>query len=68
MPTNPAPVTVSEVVHRAVDACDDGSSEALDDLLARMEDGDEPIRAIEDMDTRLDLMFGPGTRTTIPRS
>jgi hypothetical protein len=59
MPTEPAPVTVSEVVHRAVEACDDGTSEALDDLLARFEDDDEPIAAIEDMDTRLDLMFGP---------
>jgi hypothetical protein len=59
MPTDPAPVTVSDVVHRAVDACDDGTSEALDDLLARLEDDDEPIRAIDDMDTRLELMFGP---------
>lgn len=59
MPTEPAPVTVSEVVRRAVEACDDGSSEALEDLLSRFEDDDKPIAAIEDMNTRLELMFGP---------
>ncbi len=59
MPTEPAPVTVSEVVRRAVEVCEDGTSEALDDLLIRFEDDDGPIAAVEDVNTRLELMFGP---------
>ncbi|MEA2157990.1 MAG: hypothetical protein QOD66_370 [Solirubrobacteraceae bacterium] len=60
MPTNPPPVTVSEVVHRAVEACDDGSgTEALDELLERFEDDDEPIAAVEDIEITLDETVGP---------
>jgi hypothetical protein len=43
MPTEPAPVTLSEVVHRAVTAADPDGSEGLDDFLARFEDDDEPL-------------------------
>jgi hypothetical protein len=50
---------MSEVVHRAVEVCDDGSSEALDELLTRFEDDDEPIAAIEDIERRLDETVGP---------
>lgn len=59
MPTEPAPITLAEVVRRAVEACDDGTSESLDELLVRFEDDDEPIAAIEDIETRLDESVGP---------
>ena len=59
MPTEPEPVTLSEVVRRAVEVCDDGTSEGLDDLLVRFEDADEPITAVEDVEERLDEALGP---------
>jgi hypothetical protein len=43
MPTDPAPVTLSAVVHRAVEVVDPDGGEGLDDLLARFEDADEPL-------------------------
>jgi hypothetical protein len=43
MPTEPAPVTLSEVVHRAVTVVDPDGSLGLDDLLERFEDDDEPL-------------------------
>ena len=43
MGTEPAPVTLSEIVHRAVQVCDPDGSEGLGDLLARFEDDDEPL-------------------------
>ena len=43
MGTEPAPVTLSEIVHRAVEVCDPDGNEGLDDLLARFEDDDEPL-------------------------
>jgi hypothetical protein len=43
MPTNPEPVTLSQVVHRAVEVVDPDGGEGLDDLLARFEDADEPL-------------------------
>jgi hypothetical protein len=43
MPTEPAPVTLSEVVHRAVQVVDPDGNEGLDDLLERFEDEDEPL-------------------------
>jgi hypothetical protein len=45
VPTNPEPVTLSEVVHRAVQVVDPTGSEGLDDLLERFEDADEPLSA-----------------------
>lgn len=59
MPTEPPPLTLSEAVHTAVDICDDGSSPALDDLLERFEDADEPIAGIEDVGALLDETLGP---------
>jgi hypothetical protein len=54
MPTEPAVPTLSEVVHRAVTACDpDGDHEGLAQLLARFEDSDEPITAEADVEERL---------------
>jgi hypothetical protein len=43
MPTEPEPVTLSQVVHRAVHVVDPTGSEGLDDLLVRFEDADEPL-------------------------
>jgi hypothetical protein len=43
MPTDPEPVTLSQVVHRAVEIVDPDGGERLDDLLARFEDADEPL-------------------------
>lgn len=43
MPTEPEPVTLSEVVRRAVQVVDPTGSEGLDDLLERFEDADEPL-------------------------
>ncbi len=67
MPTEPAPVTLAEVVHRAVETCDDGTdSAALDELLERFEDDDEPISAIEDIEVLLDERVGPREDDTAP--
>lgn len=59
MPTEPAPVTLAEVVHRAVEVCEDSSSDALDELLERFEDDDEPISAVGDIEERLNMVLGP---------
>jgi hypothetical protein len=51
MPTEPQPVTLSEVVHKAVEVCaGEAESEALDSLLERFEDADQPISSVEDID------------------
>jgi hypothetical protein len=56
MPTEPAPVTVAEVVHKAVEAC--GEGEGLDALLARFEDADTPISAVQDVEQLVDEAIG----------
>jgi hypothetical protein len=43
MPTDPEPVTLSDVVHRAVVVVDPGGNAGLEDLLARFEDDDEAL-------------------------
>src|SRR4051794_23553626 len=43
MPTEPEPVTLSQVVHRAVQVVDPDGGEGLDDLLVHFEDADEPL-------------------------
>jgi hypothetical protein len=45
MPTEPQPVTLAQVVWRAIQVVDPTGSEGLDDLLARFEDADEPLSA-----------------------
>jgi hypothetical protein len=61
MPTEPPPVTLSEVVHKAVEICDGGggsrANDALDELLMKFQDDDEPISAI-DLEERLDRTIG----------
>ncbi len=59
MPTEPLPPTLSDAVRRAVEVCDDGTSEGLDDLLLRFEDADEPLSAITNIEDRLDQRLGP---------
>jgi hypothetical protein len=43
VPTEPEPVTLADVVHRAVQICDPDGDEGLADLLERFEDDDEPL-------------------------
>jgi hypothetical protein len=43
MPTDPEPVTLAQVVHRAVVIVDPDGNAGLDDLLERFEDDDEPL-------------------------
>ncbi len=59
VPTEPTPITLADAVRRAVKACDPrGETTAGADALARLEDRDEPIRALEDPDTELAEAFG----------
>ena len=54
MPTEPDPITLAQVVHRAVEVCDpDGTDEDLSELLLRFEDADEPVSAVEDVELRM---------------
>jgi hypothetical protein len=59
MPTEPEPLTMFEVVRRAVEVCDDGTDSGLDELLDRFEDDDEPVSAIDDVEERLNEAIGP---------
>lgn len=44
MPTEPQPITLFDVVHRAVAVCDQSGVDAdLGELLQRFEDADEPV-------------------------
>lgn len=48
MPAEPQPVSVAQVVHRAVEVTDpEGANDALAELLERFEDDDEPVSAVE---------------------
>jgi hypothetical protein len=47
MPTEPDPLTLTQVVHRAVQVVDPTGSEGLDDLLMRFEDADEPLSSVQ---------------------
>jgi hypothetical protein len=50
----PEPVTLFEIVKRAVEICDPvGSDAGLSDLLLRFEDDDEPVTGIENLEERL---------------
>ena len=39
-------MTLSQIVHRAVEVVDPDGGEGLDDLLERFEDADEPLSAV----------------------
>jgi hypothetical protein len=59
MPTEPEPVTVSQVVRRAAEIVDpDGADDDVIDLLRRTEDDDVPVTAVEDFDTRMAEVAG----------
>jgi hypothetical protein len=59
MPTEPEPVTISQIAHRAVEIVDpDGASEDAVDFLRRFEDVDVPASAVEDIDTRVAEVAG----------
>jgi len=54
MPTEPRPITLFDVVRRAVEICDPtDSDERLGRLLEQFEDADEPVTAIENLEERL---------------
>jgi hypothetical protein len=54
MPTEPQPVTLAQVVHRAVEVVDpDGDDPDVTDFLARFEDADEPVTTVADVEQRL---------------
>lgn len=54
MPTEPEPITLAQVVHRAVEVCDpDGTDTDLADLQLGFEDADEPVTAVEDVEQRM---------------
>lgn len=56
MPTEPQPITLFEIVKRAVEICDpNDSDERLDRLLLQFEDADEPVTAIENLEERMAL-------------
>jgi hypothetical protein len=59
MPAEPEPVTLAQVVHRAVHVCEDSTTDGLDELLVRFEDADQPITAVEDVERLLDERLGP---------
>jgi hypothetical protein len=54
VPTEPQPITLYEVAKRAVEISDpDDRDPKLGDLLARFEDDDEPVTAIENLEERV---------------
>jgi hypothetical protein len=54
MPTEPQPITLFEVVKRAVEVADPSAAdERLADLLVQFEDADEPVTAIENLEERV---------------
>lgn len=56
MPTEPSPVTLFEVVKRAVEVADPEDTDArLGDFLLQFEDADEPVTAIQNLEERLAL-------------
>jgi hypothetical protein len=59
MPTEPEPVTISQIVHRAVEIVDpDGADEDVVEFLRRFEDTDTPVTAVDDIDTRIAEVTG----------
>jgi hypothetical protein len=54
MPTDPAPVTLAQVVRRAAEVVDpDDSDAAIGDFELAFEDADEPVRALDDVESRV---------------
>jgi hypothetical protein len=59
MPTEPRTITLAQAVHKAVEVCEDSTSEGLVEMLDHFQDADEPITAIPDVPQRLDEKLGP---------
>jgi hypothetical protein len=56
MPTEPQPLSLADVVRRAVQVCDaNGADAVLGDYERFFEDADEPITAIQNLEERLAL-------------
>jgi hypothetical protein len=54
MPTEPQPVTLAQVVHRAGGVVDpEGADTDVTDFLVRFEDEDEPVTTVEDVQERI---------------
>ena len=54
MPTEPRPVSLFDVVRRAVDVCDpDDDDPGLGRLLEQFEDDDEPVTTVENLEERV---------------
>ena len=54
MPTEPQPITLFEIVKRAVEIADpDDNDPRLGELLLQFEDADEPVTAIQNLEERL---------------
>jgi hypothetical protein len=54
MPTDPRPITLFEVVKRAVEISDPANADPrLGELLAQFEDADEPVTAIQNLEERV---------------
>ena len=54
MPQQPNPLTVAELVRRAVAICDPDDEDAdLGEFEVQLEDDDEPVTAVENLDERL---------------
>lgn len=54
MGTEPQPVSVADVMRRAVEACDPAATDtALGELLLRFEDADQPVTAVDDLESLL---------------
>jgi len=54
MGTEPQPTSVADVVRRAVEACDPSGEDAvLGELLLRFEDADQPVTAVDDLESLL---------------
>lgn len=59
MPTEPAPLTFADAVHRAVRAVDpSGLGDSSAEVLERFEDRDEPIASLQDPEQMLAESFG----------
>src|SRR5258707_12885476 len=54
MPQEPNPLTVAQLVRRAVAICDPDDDDAdLGDFEVQLEDDDEPVSAVENLEERL---------------
>ena len=54
MPTEPDPITLSEIARRATEICDpEGADDDISRVFTQLEDADEPVTAIQNLEERL---------------